>query len=115
VHTYIGGVWEIAGHQILLGGGPYRFDHGDPLVIVHCRDCPAGDELGWVLWQCEEEDGEPVPSAAGLRAVVEHLREQGVTVPDDLLDSALLVSGLANDVGDGLTILESSLRSHTDH
>lgn len=107
-------MWNLAGHEIVLGGGPYEMDHGDLLVIVHCCRCPDGTVKGWVLWRCEDETGDQVDPGEGLLAVVAHLREDGINVSEDLRETAQFSSALEGTIEAGLDVLSEQLRKTSD-
>lgn len=98
-------MWDLAGHEIVPGGGEFDLDHGDPLVILHCYRCPDGSEKGWILWRRDEEDGGPIEHQPAIKAVVEHLRDDGVQVSEHVLQSALSMAALQDDFVAGLDLL----------
>ncbi len=102
-------MWNIKGHEILFGGGPYDFDSEDPMVMVHCLRCPDGSTRGWKLWYDRNESGRVIePFDVGVVVVAKHLRDCGVDVPETLEKAAAFMAVMQNDAKEGLYVLSEA-------
>lgn len=107
-------MWNIGGHDIELGGGPYELDWGAAQVMVHCMRCPDGSDSGWNLWSDPDESGLAIDPATGISAVVKHLRETGVEVTVEDAEGATFMGVLQNDVDAGLEVLSDYVKARAD-
>lgn len=98
-------MWDIGGHEIELGGGPYTTDWGDPCVMIHCNRCPDGSTDAWRLWSDPDETGEAISPGTGVAVVSGHLRRWGVDISTEAEEGATFMGQLANEVEVGLRAL----------
>lgn len=102
-------MWNIRGHEIELGGGPYESDWGDPCVMVHCVQCPDGSTDGWNLWSDPDETGAAIRPEIGVRFVARHLRTSGVDIATQVEEAAIFMGQLQNEVETALQVLTESV------